>query len=108
MRFLIYSFRQFLFPHDCVFCYLLLFQGMFSEAALWQEYTAPDGRKYYYNTQTQETTWDKPKALEGSFFFLFFVHFCVVKIEIKIEIFKNISCKNISFTLKEKACSFFC
>lgn len=81
---------------------------MFSEAALWQEYTAPDGRKYYYNTQTQETTWDKPKALEGSFFFLFFVHFCVVKIEIKIEIFKNISCKNISFTLKEKACSFFC
>nr|CTP81542.1 Bm7628 [Brugia malayi] len=37
-----------------------------SEAALWQEYTAPDGRKYYYNTQTQETTWDKPKALEAS------------------------------------------
>ncbi|MFH4974116.1 hypothetical protein AB6A40_000825 [Gnathostoma spinigerum] len=35
-----------------------------AEAALWQEYTAPDGRKYYYNTQTQETTWDKPKALE--------------------------------------------
>ncbi|VDK78127.1 unnamed protein product [Onchocerca ochengi] len=37
-----------------------------SEAALWQEYTAPDGRKYYYNTQTQETTWDKPKVLETS------------------------------------------
>ncbi|MCP9263619.1 Transcription elongation regulator 1 [Dirofilaria immitis] len=39
---------------------------MSSEAALWQEYTAPDGRKYYYNSQTQETTWDKPKALETS------------------------------------------
>lgn len=36
-----------------------------AEAALWQEYTAPDGRKYYYNTQTQETTWDKPKCLQG-------------------------------------------
>ncbi|VDM45151.1 unnamed protein product [Toxocara canis] len=36
-----------------------------AEAALWQEYTAPDGRKYYYNTQTQETTWDKPKCLEA-------------------------------------------
>ncbi|VDN04840.1 unnamed protein product [Thelazia callipaeda] len=37
-----------------------------SDATIWQEYTAPDGRKYYYNTQTQETTWDKPKALETS------------------------------------------
>ncbi|CAG9538498.1 unnamed protein product [Cercopithifilaria johnstoni] len=37
-----------------------------SEAALWQEYAAPDGRKYYYNTQTQETTWDKPKVLDAS------------------------------------------
>uniref|UniRef100_F1KS37 Transcription elongation regulator 1 n=1 Tax=Ascaris suum TaxID=6253 RepID=F1KS37_ASCSU len=36
-----------------------------AEAALWQEYTAPDGRKYYYNTQTQETTWDKPKCLQA-------------------------------------------
>ena len=29
----------------------------------WQEFTAPDGRKYYYNVVTQENTWNKPKSL---------------------------------------------
>ncbi|KIH54886.1 WW domain protein, partial [Ancylostoma duodenale] len=29
----------------------------------WNEYTAPDGRKYYYNSITQENTWDKPQVL---------------------------------------------
>ncbi|CAJ0950776.1 unnamed protein product, partial [Mesorhabditis belari] len=29
----------------------------------WQEFTAPDGRKYYFNAITQENTWDKPAAL---------------------------------------------
>ncbi|PAV72171.1 hypothetical protein WR25_00020 isoform B [Diploscapter pachys] len=29
----------------------------------WNEFTAPDGRKYYYNSITQENTWEKPKAL---------------------------------------------
>ncbi|CAB3405168.1 unnamed protein product [Caenorhabditis bovis] len=29
----------------------------------WSEFTAPDGRKYYYNSITQENTWEKPKAL---------------------------------------------
>jgi len=29
----------------------------------WQEFTSPDGRKYYYNMVTQENTWNKPKAL---------------------------------------------
>lgn len=28
--------------------------------SLWQEARAPDGRTYYYNTQTKETTWQKP------------------------------------------------
>ena len=27
---------------------------------LWQEARAPDGRVYYYNTQTKETSWQKP------------------------------------------------
>ncbi|KAI1727342.1 FF domain-containing protein [Ditylenchus destructor] len=30
----------------------------------WQEFTAPDGKKYYYNMVTQENTWDKPQALK--------------------------------------------
>lgn len=29
----------------------------------WQEFTAPDGRKYFYNFLTRENTWTKPKAL---------------------------------------------
>lgn len=43
-------------------------------ASVWQEFTSPDGRKYYFNAQTQETTWDKPQALkdkEGMLSFLF-------------------------------------
>ncbi|TMS34111.1 hypothetical protein L596_001760 [Steinernema carpocapsae] len=30
----------------------------------WTEYPSPDGRKYYYNMLTQETTWEKPKELQ--------------------------------------------
>ncbi|SMN17943.1 similar to Saccharomyces cerevisiae YPR152C URN1 Putative protein of unknown function containing WW and FF domains [Maudiozyma saulgeensis] len=26
----------------------------------WKEYVAPNGKKYYYNTETKETQWDKP------------------------------------------------
>ncbi|CAD6198602.1 unnamed protein product, partial [Caenorhabditis auriculariae] len=29
----------------------------------WSEFAASDGRKYYYNSITQENTWEKPKAL---------------------------------------------
>lgn len=32
-------------------------------AGLWQEARAPDGRSYYYNTQTKETSWQKPQDL---------------------------------------------
>ncbi|KAK5073856.1 U1 snRNP protein [Lithohypha guttulata] len=32
-------------------------------AGLWQEARAPDGRLYYYNTQTKETSWQKPQDL---------------------------------------------
>ena len=36
----------------------------------WQEFPAPDGRKYYFNFVTKENTWTKPKAFadrEGLF-----------------------------------------
>uniref|UniRef100_A0A914Z6U9 Transcription elongation regulator 1 n=1 Tax=Panagrolaimus superbus TaxID=310955 RepID=A0A914Z6U9_9BILA len=35
----------------------------FDPSAAWQEFTSPDGRKYYFNMLTQENTWEKPKAL---------------------------------------------
>jgi hypothetical protein len=31
--------------------------------SLWQEARAPDGRIYYYNTQTKATQWTKPAEL---------------------------------------------
>ncbi|VDO03804.1 unnamed protein product [Rodentolepis nana] len=32
----------------------------------WTEHTSHDGRKYYYNTLTKVTTWDKPDELKSS------------------------------------------
>jgi len=32
----------------------------------WTEYKTQDGRAYYHNAATGETTWDKPKEKEGS------------------------------------------
>lgn len=29
----------------------------------WTEHTAPDGRKYYYNSKTKQSSWQKPAAL---------------------------------------------
>ncbi|KAK9325594.1 hypothetical protein V1517DRAFT_313765 [Lipomyces orientalis] len=36
---------------------------MSSSTSLWQEHKAADGRVYYYNTQTRESSWTKPDAL---------------------------------------------
>ncbi|CAD5213148.1 unnamed protein product [Bursaphelenchus okinawaensis] len=30
----------------------------------WQEYTTPEGKKYYHNPVTQETTWTKPEGFK--------------------------------------------
>jgi pre-mRNA-processing factor 40 len=29
----------------------------------WTEHTAPDGRKYYFNSQTNKSSWEKPAEL---------------------------------------------
>ncbi|KAF0465242.1 formin binding protein 3 [Gigaspora margarita] len=31
---------------------------------VWTEHTAPDGRTYYYNTVTKQSSWDKPEELK--------------------------------------------
>jgi len=28
--------------------------------SVWTEHKAPDGRPYYFNTQTKQSSWDKP------------------------------------------------
>lgn len=33
-------------------------------SSCWTEHKAPDGRKYYYNTITRESRWDKPEELK--------------------------------------------
>merc|ERR550519_1477685 len=40
--------------------------GMGGEVATcdWTEHTAPDGKKYYYNSKTQESVWEKPQELK--------------------------------------------
>merc|ERR1719354_1018986 len=30
----------------------------------WAEFKTPDGKSYYHNTRTRETTWEKPDALK--------------------------------------------
>ncbi len=29
----------------------------------WTEHDAPDGKKYYYNSETQQSVWEKPQEL---------------------------------------------
>ncbi|XP_056418102.1 pre-mRNA-processing factor 40 homolog B isoform X3 [Hyla sarda] len=33
--------------------------------SLWTEHKAPDGRTYYYNTETKQSTWEKPDELKS-------------------------------------------
>ena len=33
------------------------------EVAEWSEHKNADGRSYYYNSKTMESTWDKPQVL---------------------------------------------
>ena len=32
------------------------------EEKVWAEARSPDGKIYYYHTQTRETTWDRPEG----------------------------------------------
>jgi len=31
---------------------------------LWQRYNSAEGAPYYYNTETEETTWDAPEGFD--------------------------------------------
>ena len=33
-------------------------------ACKWSEHTAPDGKKYYHNADTQDSVWEKPQKLK--------------------------------------------
>lgn len=33
------------------------------QAAQWAEHRTPEGKSYYHNSRTQQTTWDRPQAL---------------------------------------------
>ena len=45
-----------------------------AEVAEWSEHKNNDGKSYFYNARTQESTWDKPQVLvdwDGMFGLLF-------------------------------------
>ncbi len=33
-------------------------------AMMWSEHKAPDGRTYYYNSETKQSSWQKPNELK--------------------------------------------
>jgi hypothetical protein len=35
-------------------------------AKAWVEYSTQEGKKYYYNSITQETTWTKPESFKSA------------------------------------------
>ena len=47
----------------------------------WTEHTSPEGKKYYYNSETQESVWEKPQEMkdwEVSCNTIFFFHVFIV------------------------------
>lgn len=47
--------------------YLLqLSQERADTSGQWKEFTAPDGRKYYYNKVTKESRWTMPEEMKGA------------------------------------------
>ncbi|XP_072265713.1 pre-mRNA-processing factor 40 homolog B isoform X3 [Pyxicephalus adspersus] len=46
-------------------------QDIPKKKSLWTEHKAPDGRTYYYNTETKQSTWEKPDELKSKTELLF-------------------------------------
>ncbi|XP_018423130.1 PREDICTED: pre-mRNA-processing factor 40 homolog B [Nanorana parkeri] len=40
-------------------------QDIPKKKSLWTEHKSPDGRTYYYNTETKQSTWEKPDELKS-------------------------------------------
>uniref|UniRef100_A0A6I8R050 Pre-mRNA-processing factor 40 homolog A n=1 Tax=Xenopus tropicalis TaxID=8364 RepID=A0A6I8R050_XENTR len=45
-------------------------QDIPKKKSLWTEHKAPDGRTYYYNSETKQSTWEKPDELKSKAEFL--------------------------------------
>lgn len=43
---------------------LYLSNFFFLQKSMWTEHKSPDGRTYYYNTETKQSTWEKPDDLK--------------------------------------------
>ena len=68
----------------------------------WTEHTAPDGRKYFYNAATKQSTWTKPAELQQ----VCRLHCALTSIAMPLRRACRITFKHISFTrLPLSACS---
>ena len=49
----------------CNYCnmYMYMCVCQVKKASAWSEHKAPDGRLYYYNTETKQSSWSKPEEL---------------------------------------------
>lgn len=48
---------------DTLYIDVIVLQQMLSKCP-WKEYKSDTGKPYYYNSQTKESRWTKPKELE--------------------------------------------
>jgi pre-mRNA-processing factor 40 len=55
-----------------------------AKKSLWTEHKAPDGRIYFYNAETKQSSWEKPDDLKSPG-------------EVKIFIQKNLSSNTVKF-----------
>lgn len=44
--------------------YAILFSDETKSASDWTEHKAPDGRSYYYNSVSKQSSWEKPDELK--------------------------------------------
>lgn len=54
------------FPYCCLNFSLIAHLQRALANQPWKEYTAPGGRKYWYNTETKQSSWEMPEVYKNA------------------------------------------